>query len=108
MQIDKELLPQNPTATPTPTPDDCHRLAEMTQDIANKAANPDLFLDEFARTFTAANDSSIREMERTQNMAPRNRFGHSGFKSDFQDGSNQVRHFAAGFIAGANDPFGGI
>jgi hypothetical protein len=98
--------PQNPTATPTP--DDCHRFADMVQDLANNAANTNRFLGEFARNFTAANDSSIREMERTQNMAPRNRFGDSGFKSDFQDGSNQVRHFAAGFIAGAQDPTSGI
>jgi len=35
-------------------------------------------------------------------IPPRLSFGDSGFKPRFQDGSNQVRHFVAGFIAGAN------
>jgi hypothetical protein len=57
-----------------------------------------------ARTFTAANNSSIAEMRRAQNNpipAGRPTFTDSGFQTQFQDGSNQVRHFTAGFIAGA-------
>ena len=57
-----------------------------------------------ARTFTAANDSSIAEMQRAANLAiPAGRptFIDTGFKTDFRDGSNLVRHFTAGFIAGA-------
>ena len=57
-----------------------------------------------ATTFTAANNSSISEMRRAANdaiPASRPSFHDSGFKKEFQDGSNQVRHFTAGFIAAA-------
>ncbi len=72
------------------------------------SANTGEFLDIMARTFTAANDSSISEMNRTQNMPARIKFTDSGFKPQFQNGSNQVRHFVAGFVAGAIDPTLGI
>ena len=76
----------------------------MVQEIANKATSRHVFLDEMARTFTAANNSSIAEMRRAANMAlPAGRptFGSSGFKAQFRDPSNQVRHFVGGFVAGA-------
>ena len=87
-----------------PQQNDCQRFADMVQDIANRANSRNTFLDELARTFTAANDSSISEMRRTANMplpAGRPTFGASGFKEQFRDNSNQVRHFVGGFIAGA-------
>jgi hypothetical protein len=79
----------------------------MTQTIADLSANQNEFLDTMAKTFTAANNSSISEMTNTQNKAARISFRDRGFKPQFQDGSPQVRHFVAGFIAGAKDPFGG-
>jgi RHS repeat-associated protein len=96
--------PQNPTPTPSPQ-DDCHRFASLVQGIANNTKNDKEFLDQLARTFTSANNSSTDEMRRNSGgpvNPPRLSFGDSGFKSRLQDGSNQVRHFVAGFIAGAN------
>jgi RHS repeat-associated protein len=95
-----EIVPQSPAAAQT----DCQRFADLVQAIANRTNSDDEFLDEMARTFTAANNSSIADMRRTANTAipaGRPRFVDSGFKPEFQDGSNQVRHFTAGFIAGA-------
>jgi RHS repeat-associated protein len=85
--------------------DDCHRFAELVQGIADRTKNDKEFLDELARTFTSANDSSVAEMRDNSGgpvVPPRLSFGDSGFKPRFQDGSNQVRHFVAGFIAGAD------
>jgi RHS repeat-associated protein len=81
---------------------DCKTFAAMVQNIANLSKTPTEFLDKMATTFTAAaiQNSSISEMNRTQNMRSRINFGDSGFKPQFQDGGNQVRHFVAGFIAG--------
>jgi hypothetical protein len=77
----------------------------LVQDIANNTKTDKEFLDRLARTFTSANNSSTNEMRRNSGgpvNPPRLSFGDSGSKSQFQDGSNQVRHFVAGFIAGAN------
>jgi RHS repeat-associated protein len=87
---------------------DCKTLADMAQTIADLSPNHGVFLDTMARTFTAARFAGYREMIDSQNRASRMTFGDSGFKSEFQDGSNQVRHFVAGFIAGALDPTGGL
>jgi hypothetical protein len=65
-------------------------------------------MDEMARTFTAANNSTVAEMQRTQNFpVPQGRqnFGpanapNAGFQTQFRDSSNQVRHFVAGLVAG--------
>jgi RHS repeat-associated protein len=97
--------PQNP-AQQQPL-DDCHHFAKMLQGLADKAPDVRPFLDAMARTFTAANDSSNAEMRRTANipqqtLPDRPNFVDGGFKPQFQDGYNQVRHFVAGFIAGAN------
>jgi RHS repeat-associated protein len=94
--------PQNSQQKPL---DDCNHFAQMLQDIADKAADVHDFLDTVARTFTAANNSSIAEMRRTANMRmPEGRptFVDGGFKQQFLDDSNQVRHFVGGFIAGAD------
>jgi hypothetical protein len=74
----------------------------MVQNIADLSNTATEFLDRMATTFTAAaiQNSSISEMNRTQNMPSRINFGDSGFKPQIQDGGNQVRHFVAGFIAG--------
>ena len=98
--------PQNPAQTNPPT--DCERFVALVAGIASRHNSAEGFMDEMARTFTAANDSSIREMERTANTAvPRGRqiFGpanapNAGFKAKFRDGSNQVRHFVGGLVAG--------
>ncbi|HBB87809.1 MAG TPA: hypothetical protein DC047_09360 [Blastocatellia bacterium] len=85
--------------------DDCHRFADLIQGIAERTSSDTEFLDELARTFTSANNSSIREMRDNSGgpvNPPRLSFGVSGFKPQFQDNSNQVRHFVAGFIAGAD------
>jgi RHS repeat-associated protein len=96
--------PQKPAPTPTP-PTDCQKFADMMQQIANNASDVQPFLDKLASTFTAANNASIGEMRRAAGLAlPAGRptFGASGFKPQFQDPSNQVRHFVGGFIAGAD------
>jgi RHS repeat-associated protein len=96
--------PQTPTPTTTPQ-DDCHRFADLVQGIANRTNSDTEFLDELARTFTSANNSSIREMRDNSGgpvNPPRISLGDSGFKRQFQDGGPQVRHFVGGFIAGAN------
>jgi len=85
--------------------DDCHHFAQMLKGIADKTSNVREFLDTLARTFTGANDSSNAEIAAaaTRRMPPdRPTFVDGGFKKQFQDGSNQVRHFVAGFVAGAN------
>jgi RHS repeat-associated protein len=102
-------FPQEPSKPsfekPTDRRTECQRFADMVQGIANNASSRRDFLDTLARTFTAANNSSIGEMRRTANIglpAGRPTFQDGGFQRQFQDGSNQVRHFVGGFIAGAS------
>jgi hypothetical protein len=87
-----------------PTGTDCAALVNGTAGIASTADNVQDFMDQMASTFTAANNSSIGEMYRTQNMLPRTTYGDSGFKQEFQDpdpySQNQVRHFVGGLVAG--------
>ncbi len=101
---DPDPAPHDPqTSSPTPTPDDCHRFADVVAEIAGRNSNAEDFMNEMARTFTTANDSTIAEMRRNaDNALPvgRQNFGDSGFKSRFQDGSSQVRHFVGGLIVG--------
>jgi len=102
--------PQNPAGT-TPQQDDCHRFAALVQGIADRTHSDREFLGELARTFTSANDSRTSEMLRNSGgpvNPPRISLGDSGFKPQFQDGGNQVRHFVAGFIAGANQGLIGL
>ncbi|MBL8191985.1 MAG: RHS repeat protein, partial [Acidobacteria bacterium] len=91
---------QSPGSQDTRT--DCQRFVDMVQGIADKSTTHKEFMDEMARTFTAGNDSSISELLRTANMAARTRFTANGFKPEFVDPSNQVRHFTGGLIAGYN------
>jgi RHS repeat-associated protein len=84
---------------------DCQAFAALIQSIVDRTTNDKEFLDELARTFTSANNSSVSEMRDNSGgpiSPPRLSFGDSGFKPEFRDGSNQVRHFVGGFIAGAN------
>jgi len=84
----------------------------MVQDIANRNASVRDFLDEMARTFTGADNSSIGEMNEHANRGMRGlpgriEFGpangpNAGFKEQFRDPSNQARHFVGGLIAGAD------
>jgi hypothetical protein len=76
--------------------------------IANNSTSNRGFLDELARQFTSANNSSTKEMlENSDGMVLSPRLGRdmldSGFKPEFRDpGSNQARHFVGGLIAGYN------
>jgi RHS repeat-associated protein len=83
-----------------PTGTDCAALVNGTAVMASKADSVEGFMDKMASTFTAAKSSGILEMLRTQNMRPATTYGDSGFKPEFQDGSNQVRHFVGGLVAG--------
>ena len=62
------------------------------------------FMDEMARTFTAANNSSRQEMSQNlENALPpdRIRIGDGGFKDEYRDGTNlQVRDFVGGLLYG--------
>lgn len=101
-----ETGPTDPQNTSKQQPlDDCHHFAQMLQGIADKTGDVRQFLDTLARTFTGANDSSNAEIAAaaTRRMPPdRPTFVDGGFRKEFQDDSNQVRHFVAGFVAGAN------
>ncbi len=87
---------------------DCQRFVAAVGVIANNSTSNRGFLDELARQFTSANDSSGKEMfENSDSMVLPPRLGanmlDSGFKLEFRDpGSNQVRHFVGGLIAGYN------
>jgi len=86
--------PQNPV-------DDCHRFANIVEEIGNNAANPDEFIQRMVDRFIGPNLNvqSGNDFERAANIGNRE-FGDSGFKSQFQDQSNQVRHFTGGLWAG--------
>jgi RHS repeat-associated protein len=89
--------------------DDCHIFADMVEQIANSSSNLQQFMDKMASTFTGATDSSINAMERGANRpAPpaTNGFKDTGFQPQFRDGSNQVRHFTGGLIAGYDLGYG--
>jgi len=79
---------------------DCQQFSRITDMLAQKAKTVGEFMDLMASTFTGAKNSSISEMQRTQNRAAPTHFGDSGFKPEFQDHSNQVRHFVGGLVAG--------
>jgi hypothetical protein len=75
----------------------------MTEQIAKAAKTAEEFMDKMASTFTSANNSGIVEMYNgayRRMPAGRPTFGDSGFKPQFRDGSNQVRHFVGGLVAG--------
>jgi protein required for attachment to host cells len=86
----QQVIPQNPTP-PADTRTDCQRFADMVAEIAGRNDTAEGFMSEMARTFTVANNSTIGEMRRnSDNALPAGRptFGDSGFRFQFQDGSN--------------------
>lgn len=92
-----------PSMSAGPPRNDCLKFADMVDQIAKGSKNVKEFMDKMASTFTAAHDSSIREMEARANQAApaaTRGFRDSGFQPQFQDGSNQVRHFTGGLVAG--------
>lgn len=95
------VAPQNTTPT---QPTDCQRFANMVAGIAGRNNSAEGFMDEMARTFTAANNSSKEEMSRNlENAVPPDRphIGDAGFKPGLRDGTDlQVRHFVGGMLYG--------
>jgi hypothetical protein len=83
---------------------DCQRFADMVAEIASRHDTSEGFMNEMARTFTAANDSTKEEMSRNiENALPPDRIqiGDGGFRSQYRDGTNlQVRHFVGGLLYG--------
>lgn len=83
--------------------DDCHTFANMVEQLANASQNVQDFMGKMASTFTGAKDSSINAMREGANKLPPPQtrgFRDTGFQPQFRDGSNQVRHFTAGLVAG--------
>ncbi|MGH9875192.1 MAG: hypothetical protein ACRD9S_22280, partial [Pyrinomonadaceae bacterium] len=83
---------------------DCQRFADMVAEIAGRNNSAERFMDEMARTFTAANNSSRAEMRANlENALPPDRMqiGDAGFRPELRDGTNlQVRHFVGGLLYG--------
>ena len=91
---------QTPTQAP---PNDCQRFADIVQQTASQSSGHEDFMNRMARTFTAANNSTIGEMrEAAYRRAPADRviLTDRGFKGEFRDGGNQARHFVGGLVAG--------
>jgi RHS repeat-associated protein len=86
--------PQNPTT-------DCQRLADITEQFANEATSVGDFVQRMVNRFIGPNLNvdSRADLERAGNIGTRE-FGASGFKQQFVDTSNQVRHFTGGLWAG--------
>jgi len=78
---------------------DCEKLVRITTEIARNAKNAADFADQMAKRFLGIEGASINQFRRASHIGSRE-FGASGFKAQFQDMSNQVRHFTAGLIAG--------
>ncbi|CAN5625170.1 hypothetical protein BH24ACI2_BH24ACI2_04560 [soil metagenome] len=71
------------------------------EEIAKNAANAKDFMQAMVDRFIGRNlsVSSGQDFDRAANVGG-NEFGASGFKSQFVDDSNQVRHFTGGLWAG--------
>jgi hypothetical protein len=98
-------VPQNPSPSPTPRELDCHGFADYVQMIADKSDSKRSFMDELARTFTGAQNSSWREMMNNSAGPSRVNTTDDGFKTELrepQDTHNQARHYVGGFIAAAH------
>jgi YD repeat-containing protein len=96
---------QNPAATPTPRELDCHGFADHVQMIADNSDSKRSFMDELARTFTGARNSSMTEMLNNSAGPSRVNTTDDGFRADLretQDSHNQARHYVGGFIAAAH------
>lgn len=87
----------------------CNSFADLVQSIADKAYGKHDFLDELAKTFTGARNSSWREMLYNSAGPSKVRTSDEGFKSEFRefqngvaiDTHNQARHYIGGFITAA-------
>jgi hypothetical protein len=87
-----------------PEPLDCHGFADLVQHLADNAKSIKSFMDDLARTFTGAQDSSITEMLNNSAGIGRVNTTDDGFKPGLrqtQDTHNQARHYVGGFIAAA-------
>jgi len=95
-------IPQNPAPSPTPRELDCHGFADYVQMIADKSDSKRSFMDELARTFTSARNSSMTEMRDNSAGPARVAITDDGFKAELrepQDTHGQARHYVGGFIA---------
>jgi len=101
--------PQEPVATTTPQ-DDCHRFADLVAGIAGRNDTAEGFMDEMARTFTAANNSSRAAIRgQLDGAVPpgRTMLGDGGFRDSLRDGTGlQVRHFVGGLLYGYRYGYG--
>jgi hypothetical protein len=82
----------------------------MVAEIAGRNNSAEGFMDEMARTFTAANNSSRAEMRANlDNALPPDRIhiGDIGFRPELRDGTGlQVRHFVGGLLYGYRYGYG--
>jgi len=82
---------------------DCQRFANIVDNIARNSANVKDFMQAMINRFIGSTQNlsaeSGQDLERARNIG-NNEFRDSGFKSQFKDKSNQVRHFTAGLWAG--------
>jgi hypothetical protein len=73
--------------------------------IADNSDSKRSFMDELARTFTGARNSSMTEMLNNSAGPSRVNTTDDGFRADLretQDSHNQARHYVGGFIAAAH------
>jgi hypothetical protein len=82
----------------------------MVAEIAGRNNTAEGFMDEMARTFTAANNSSRAEIRANGDRAlPPGRvsIGDDGFRENLRDGTGlQVRHFVGGLLYGYRYGYG--
>jgi YD repeat-containing protein len=80
---------------------ECQQFANIVEQIANTSSNADEFMKFMVSRFIGPNlDSrSAEDFDKAANVSNQE-FGSDGFKADFVDGSNQVRHFTGGLWAG--------
>ena len=74
----------------------------LVEQIANGAANAGEFMQQMVDRFIGPNlnGANGRDFERAANIG-NSEFGSSGFKTQFVDDSNQVRHFTGGLWTGS-------
>ena len=102
-------VPLNPTPQED-TRTGCQRFADMVAEIAGRNDTAEGFMDEMARPFTAANNSSREEIRRNADRPlPPGRVSISddGFRENLRDGTGlQVRHFVGGLLYGYRYGYG--
>jgi hypothetical protein len=91
----------DPITTREPQNSDCLTFANIVEQIANRSSNKDEFMEHMVTRFIGPNLNSQSGADFEKGATIGNReFGSSGFKSQFVDHSNQVRHFTGGLWAG--------